>query len=349
LLALGGSDQARAHALQAVSIVERPRGCLVHPSPLCAQTAQESLDMFDAEGDQPRAALSKVLLAVEGVTGADPERSRALLAAAERQFRADGDDWGLGVIGFVRMETALKTGQLDTAIAEGRAAAARFRRLDDYWGLSAILYHLGWGLRQFGRNEEGVHDLEEAIDVAAGAGLYNTVQWALADLALVHLNLGRTKEARDLFDRANAASEHIGDGAGTVLAHYGHGLLALEDGELDEAERRFILARDGFAVLRTPVWEGWANVALARCREVRDGGLSARELYETALDLGRQAGEPGLTASALEGLARTWAPDAPDLATAYEAEAAEVRERLGRPRPHYQDSWLLSDGEDPTA
>ena len=238
LLALGGSEQARAHALQAVSIVERPRGCLVHPSPLCADTAQESLVMFDGKGDQSRAALSRVLLAVEGVTGAEPERSQALLAEAEQQFRADNDDWGLGVIGFVRMETALKTGHLETAIAVGRAAAAQFRQLDDYWGLSAILYHLGWGLRQFGRNEEGAHDLEEAIDVAASAGLYNTVQWALADLALAHLNLGRRDVASDLFDRADAASEHIGDGAGTILAHYGHGLLALQDGDLDAAERR---------------------------------------------------------------------------------------------------------------
>jgi predicted ATPase len=35
----GGSRQARARALQAVSIVERPRACLVHPSPRCAETA----------------------------------------------------------------------------------------------------------------------------------------------------------------------------------------------------------------------------------------------------------------------------------------------------------------------
>ena len=349
LLALGGSKEARAHALQAVSIVERPRGCLVHPSTLCAETAQESLDMFDGEGDDSRAALSKVLLAVEGVTGADPERSQALLAEAEQQFRADSDDWGLGVIGFVRMETALKTGHLATAIAVGRAAAAQFRQLDDYWGLSAILYHLGWGLRQFGRNEEGAHDLEEAIDVAASAGLYNTVQWALADLALVHLNLGRTQVARELFDRADAASEHIGDGAGTILAHYGHGLLALEDGELDEAERRFISARDGFAVLGTPVWEGWALVTLARCREIRDGQLPARELYDAALGLGRRAGEPGLTASALEGLARTWSPEDADRAAALEAEAADVRERLGRPRPHYQDTWSSAEGDDSPA
>jgi predicted ATPase len=344
LLALGGSEQARAHALQAVSIVERPRGCLVHPSPLCADTAQASLVMFDAEGDQSRAALSRVLLAVEGVTGADPERSQALLAEAEQQFRADNDDWGIGVIGFVRMETALKTGHLETAMAVGRAAAAQFRQLDDYWGLSAILYHLGWGLRQFGRNEEGAHDLEEAIDVAASAGLYNTVQWALADLALAHLNLGRRDVASHLFDRADAASEHIGDGAGTILAHYGHGLLALQDGDLEEAERRLLLAKDGFSVLKTPVWEGWALVTLARCRELRDGPLTARDAYEAALRLGRQAGEPGLTASALEGLARSWAPEEPERATALEVEASDVRERLGRPRPRYQDTWHPGDG-----
>jgi predicted ATPase len=338
VLDIGGSARARARALQAVSLVERPRACLVHPSPLCAQTAEESLAAFEAEGDASRAALSQVLLAVEGVTGAHADRSRALLAGAEERFRVDGDEWGLGVIGFVRMETALKTGDLDTAVAVGRAAAARFRQLDDYWGLSAVLYHLGWGLRQFGRDAEGAHDLEEAIDVAAAAGLYNTVQWALADLALVELNLGRPDRARDLFDRADAASQHVGDGAGTVLAHYGHGLLALQDGDLDEAERRFELAREGFAALRTPVWEGWALVTRGRCAELRDEVAAAHALYDAARGLGVEAGEPGLTASALEGLART-SPDDPALAGRLAREAAEVRRRLGRPRPRYQDHW----------
>ena len=343
-LALGGSNEARAHALQAVSIVERPRACLVHPSPLCAETAEESLRIFETIGDDSRAALSKVLLAVEGVTGAHSERSPALLADAEQRFRADGDDWGLGVIGFVRMETALKTGDLDTAVSVGRAAASRFRQLDDYWGLSAILYHLGWGLRQFGRNDEGAHDLEEAIDVAASAGLFNTVQWALADLALVQLNLGRGEVARDLFNRADASSKHVGDGAGTVLSEYGHGLLALQDGDIDEAERRIRLARDGFAALGTPVWEGWAVVTEGRCVELRGDVPFARDLYENAHGLGVRAGEPGLTASALEGLARTWAADDAQRADTLEREAADVRGRLGRPRPHYQDTWHPDSG-----
>ena len=72
-----GSPAARALALQAVSLVERPRGCLVHPSPRCAETAAESLALFEELGDAWHAALSRVLLAVEGVTGAEPERSQA--------------------------------------------------------------------------------------------------------------------------------------------------------------------------------------------------------------------------------------------------------------------------------
>ncbi len=46
-----GSAPARARALQAVSIVERPRGCVVHPHPRCAETAEESLSIFTSLGD----------------------------------------------------------------------------------------------------------------------------------------------------------------------------------------------------------------------------------------------------------------------------------------------------------
>ena len=231
-----GSPAARALALQAVSIVERPRGCLVHPSPRCAEAAAESLALFEELGDAWHAALSRVLLAVEGVTGAEPERSQALLAAAEEQFNRDGDPWGPAVIGFVRMETAIKTGDVDTAVRIGRTTAAAFRQLDDSWGLSATLYHLGWGLRQFGRFEEGARALEEAIDVARGAGLWNTAQWALADLAIEKVHLGDHDTARRLFDEAAAASREIGDGAGEVLAGYGYGLLAHVDRGLGRSQ-----------------------------------------------------------------------------------------------------------------
>jgi predicted ATPase/DNA-binding SARP family transcriptional activator/tetratricopeptide (TPR) repeat protein len=337
----GGSPAARALALQAVSIVERPRGCLVHPSPRCAETASESLVLFEQVGDAWHAALSRVLIAVEGVTGAEPERSQALLAAAEEQFDRDGDPWGPAVIGFVRMETAIKTGQVDAAVSIGRTTAAAFRQLDDSWGLSATLYHLGWGLRQFGRFEEGAPALEEAIDVARGAGLWNTAQWALGDLAIEKVHLGDHDTAQRLFDEAASASREIGDGAGEVLAGYGYGLLAHVDGAWDRARRHYAVAVDGFVDLGTPVLEGVALAGLGRCHEAEGDTAAAHDRYQEALALGRRLGEPSVTASALEGLARL-ASAAGDRATATArfVEAAGIRERFHRPAPPHERADL---------
>ncbi|HET6561564.1 MAG TPA: BTAD domain-containing putative transcriptional regulator, partial [Marmoricola sp.] len=332
-----GSPAARALALQAVSIVERPRGCLVHPSARCAETASESLTLFEQLGDSWHAALSRVLLAVEGVTGAEPERSKALLAAAERQFDRDRDSWGLAVIGFVRMETAIKTGDAERAVPLGRSTAAAFRQIDDAWGLSATLYHLGWGLRQFGRYDDGARALEEAIDVARGAGLWNTAQWALADLAIDEVHLGDPDTARRLFDEAASASREIGDGAGEVLAGYGYGLMAQVADVWDEARRHYATAVEGFIDLGTPVLEGVALAGLGRCLEAGGDLAAARAPYEHALEIGRRLGEPGVTASALEGLARlaSAAGDEPTASARFD-EAAGIRERFSRPAPPHE-------------
>jgi tetratricopeptide (TPR) repeat protein len=309
----------------------------VHPHPRCAESARESLAIFEELGDPWRAALSRVLLAVEGVTGADREASERLLGQAEEQFARDGDAWGAAVIGFVRTETALKRGDEALAVPTGRATAAAFRDLDDPWGLSAILYHLGWGLRQFGRYEEGSRVLEEAIDVAASAGLYNTVQWALADLGVAQLHLGNAGAARDLFGRAAAASEAVGDGAGEVLAGYGLGLLARVDEDWDEARRRFETALTGFGTLGTPVMQGAALAGLARCDEAGgDLDLAGRRFAEV-LELARAVGEPGLVATALEGLARTaTARGDRDGAQRLLSEAGAVRSSTSRPAPPYE-------------
>jgi predicted ATPase/DNA-binding SARP family transcriptional activator len=332
-----GTPMARAAALQAVSLVERPRACLVHPSPRCEETARESLELFEQLGEPSRAALSRVLLAVQGVTGADRERNERLLAEAQEQFEKDGEPWGSAVIGFVRMETALKTGDEDNAIPIGRATASLFRQLDDPWGLSAILYHLGWGLRQFGRYEESARVLEEAIDVAAAAGIWNTVQWALADLGVGQLHLGNQAVAEDLFERAAAASQQVGDGAGEVLATFGRALIAQINGDWIAARRGYDEARPGFTGLLTPVPEGLALAGLARCDEADGDPQGAHARYEQALAAGRAVGEPGLVATALEGLARV-ASARGDSGEARRlmGEAMSVRATSARPAPPHE-------------
>jgi tetratricopeptide (TPR) repeat protein len=241
------------------------------------------------------------------------------------------------VIGFIRMETAMKAGEIDTAVRLARATTAAFRELDDFWGLSATLYHLGWGLRQSGRFEEAARALEEAIDVARAAGLWNTAQWALADLAVEKVHVGDLGAARRLFDEAAAASRQVGDGAGEVLAGYGYGLLAHVDQDWDEARRHYETAVEGFLGLGTPVQQGVALAGLARCDEADGDTAAAAARYAEALDLGRRLGEPGVTASALEGLARIalTAGDG-ETATGCLAEAAEVRHRFHRPAPPYE-------------
>lgn len=335
----GGGPQARARALQALSLVERPRGCLVHPSSRCAQAARESLEAFEQAGGTWHAALSKVLLAVEGVTGAERAGQERLLAEAECDFRAAEDAWGEAVIGFVRMETALKAGDADTAIELGRATSNSFRRLDDAWGLSATLYHLGWGLREFGRYDEGARALEQAIDVATSAGLWNTVQWALADLGVARVHIGDPEAAGELFERAASASREVGDGAGEILAEYGFGLLARIREEWDVARRRYAKALAGFQDLGTPAMEGSALVGLARCQEAVGEVAAAKKSYQRALVLGRETSDGAVTASALEGLGRlTSGEGEPGRAADLFEEARSVRSRSHRPAPPHEAS-----------
>lgn len=335
----GGSPAARARALQAVSLVERPRACLVHPSPRCAETARESLELFVKQDDAHRAAVSRVLLAVEGVNGSRPEEYEALLREAEEQFTVEDDTWGHAVIAFVRMETFLKSGEAERALATGRAAAAAFRTLDDPWGLSAVLYHMGWGLRQFGRYADAVPVLEEAIEVATAAGLYNTVQWALADLGVALIHLGQLDGARERFEQARAASEEIGDGAGEVLAAYGHAVLARVARDWPQARNLYTRSAKGFEDLGTPVPGGLALAGVARCDE-QDGLLAAaRSGYRRVLELGHAAGEPALTASALEGISRIAAAEGNAAeAFALRDQAIDVRRRAGRPAPPHEQA-----------
>jgi predicted ATPase/DNA-binding SARP family transcriptional activator len=348
----GGSPAARARALQAVSLVERPRSCPVHPSPRCAETASVSLDLFQQLGDDRRAAISRVLLAVEGVSAHEGDekaiRSKALLAAADEQFTADDDAWGHALAAFVRMETYLKTGDATRALPTGQAAAAAFRALNDPWGLSAVLYHLGWGLRQFGRYAEAVPVLEEAIEVSSRGGIQNTELWALADLGVALVNLGDLDAARAKFDAAGAGSTESGDGAGHVLATYGYGLLARVSGDRAQARARYGAALAGFEELGTPVPAGLALAGLARCDELDELPEVARNRYERVRGIGDTAGEPHLVAAGLEGLARLAGRTDSDVvpvaaldeARALLAQADQVRQRGGRPRAPYERAEL---------
>lgn len=333
----GGSRQARARALQAVSIVERPRACLVHPSPRCAETAAESLRLLEEEGDSQRAALSKVLLAVELLNGSDAKRLVQLLSEAEAQFTRDGDDWGHAVVAFVRLQNFIRRGDEARTRAMGRTASSAFRRLDDAWGLSAVLYHLGWGLKEFGRYAEAVPVLEQAIEVASSARVFNTAQWASSDLGVALLALGERDAAQAAFDRAATASEEVGDAAGVILARLGAATMAQADYDADAARPAFEESARGLEQLGTPLWAGHALAGVAWC-DWRDGLLDeAAGRYRQVHEAGERLGEPTLVATGLEGLARVAAAENHQVEAAeLLRQADELREATARPAPPHE-------------
>jgi predicted ATPase/DNA-binding SARP family transcriptional activator len=328
----GGSPPARARAMQAVSLVERPRACIVHPSDQCAAAALNSLEIFESVGDRPRAAFSRLLLAVEGV-GANPRHdAAALLAEADREFAALGDEWGQAVAAFVQMETLTKRGDEAGAQQYADKAIRLFRRLGGGWGLSAVLYHRGWGLARFGRHAEAVSVYQEAIDVANDAGVYNTVQWATADLGLTLLALGRVAEASTYFARAGQVSDQVGDDAGKVLATYGAAIIAQQNGDHASARPLFDSACGALERLGVPLAAGQALAGVASCDELAGDAAAARAGYQRLVTLGEDAGEVGLIATGLEGLAR---------ASIADSDAYQTARLLGRA------SWLRSTYDRP--
>jgi tetratricopeptide (TPR) repeat protein len=233
----------------------------------------------------------------------------------------------------------------------GRTASQAFRRLDDAWGLSAVLYHLGWGLKEFGRYAEAVPVLEQAIEVSSSAGVFNTAQWALSDLGMALLALGEREAAAAAFDRAAAASEEVGDAAGVVLAGLGRGTIAQMDGDTSSARPLFEEAVRGLTRLGTPLWGGHALAGLAWC-DWSDGLLDeAAERYARVHAAGEQYGEPTLVATGLEGLARvTVSSSQHEVAKARLRQAAGVRQAAARPAPPHEqreidELWAQVDQE----
>ncbi len=330
----GGSPRARARALQAVSLVERPRACLVHPSAQCAAAAHDSLEIFETTGDRRRAAFSRLLLSVEGVADTSRTDAHELLEDADREFAALHDEWGQAVAGFVRMETLAKRGDEGGFRVAAAEATSRFRSLGDGWGLSAVLYHCGWALSRFGHDAEAVPVLEEAIDVAGRAGVYNTVQWATADLGLALLSLGRVEAASACFAQVGSVSDQVGDDAGKVLAAYGEAVLAQRRGDYTAARPLFERAYGAFQRLGVRLATGLALAGLAGCDEHKGDLSSARGGYAALVELGQSAGEVGLIATGLEGLARAAAAD---------DDPARVAELLGRA------SWLRKTYDRPSS
>lgn len=204
-------DSARAAALEAHSLALRPGGCIVHPHPEAAVSAQTAAGLFAAAGATADAARCSLLAAVEGVAPGDPADALAAIGAARHELAAAGDAWSSSLADFVEMEIRLHHGEPAAALVLGRRAAAGFDALDDAWGRSAVRLHLGIGLRATGADAEALVVLEEAVRLSRRTGLANNLARSLLEVAVTALQRGRRALAEDVLSEAALLIDELAD------------------------------------------------------------------------------------------------------------------------------------------
>ncbi|HEX6231503.1 MAG TPA: BTAD domain-containing putative transcriptional regulator [Jiangellaceae bacterium] len=328
-----GSDAARARALQALSLAVRPVGCIVHPTPEGARAAEESLVLFRRAEDEPSAAISQLLAAVEGVAAKDSDRYVGMVNQARSTLRSYGDDWGVALGDFVEMEIRLHHGQVAAALAFGHEAARAFDTLDDDWGRSAVMLHLGYGLRLAGRVDEAEDILHRAVVLSRAGGLPNNLARSFVELGEARLYRGDATGALEWFAECETVARDLGNDTLMALAALGRGAASRLQGHISEAEghhQQALALSTGTAfgkgVLR-------ARIGLAAAR--LDTGVTAQvasELRE-ARTSAEAIGDDGLIVAAIEQLARAAALSGDtDAFQALLAEAGGRRSATARPR-----------------
>ncbi|GAA2868770.1 BTAD domain-containing putative transcriptional regulator [Pseudonocardia halophobica] len=327
---VGGSPAARAVAHQAASLVWRPGACVVHPSARCAQEAAVSLAAAEEAGAVGPATYARILLAVEGVTGADPAGAEELLTAAEQALHRAGDEWGLALTTFVRAEIGFRTGSVPLAEAERLAvrAADGFAGLGDRWGHSAVLGHHGTAVRLSGRPAEAVPLIERSARLATELGLLLTLQWMQAELAYCALLLGDRDRALERCAEAEDTARRLGAGPGAEFAALVRGIDARRRGDLAGARSVLTAAVDHLAAAGIGGLAAALAVQLGHVLELSGELAAAERTHHRALELGGAAARP----AALEGLACVAVArgDAARAARLLGAAAAD-RDRTGHP------------------
>ena len=307
--------RSRARALQALAVVARPGACIVHPDPRCAaRRPRPACELFTAAGDTTAAAYSTTLLAVEGIAGADPAGSLAMLDEADREFDRVGDDWG----------RALVAVRADGAAVPGRRPGRRHRaRRARRWSCSGRWTTTG---------ASPPCSTTTAWRCTAPDGCrprspctrrrWRTAGWASRTpcptswptWATSPSQLGEPDRAAQHFAEAHVVARQLG-GDGSAAAALGEGHLARDRGDLDRRRPALRAALRLLAGQATPEWEAAALNGLGFLAAPRRRPRHRRRLPPLRL-AGRDARRPPRARGPAPPRWKAWPASPPPAATA---------------------------------
>ncbi|GAA2340824.1 BTAD domain-containing putative transcriptional regulator [Dactylosporangium salmoneum] len=231
---LGAGDvppAARAGLLQGLGLLG-----VYYPTPESRAAARASLALFEQLGDAGNAAISRLVVAWEGVYGGDAGQYRELIQRSRGELGGAEDDYWLATAEYLEALLDLRTGDFAVAVRRWRQAETMFRDLGDAMMAEASLAHLGVALHGAGRTAEALDTLRASADECRRLHAPHGLAFALIHLAHARLDAG-DDTVTALLAEADAVARQVHNPRCQAWAAWGRARIALGHGDAVTADR----------------------------------------------------------------------------------------------------------------
>jgi predicted ATPase len=165
----------------------------------------------------------------------DPAAAEPLVGDALARFRALNDQWGIAAALSTRAKVAMIRGDRAAASRAAQESLALFRELGDRWGQLQAIEWLGATMAS--ADQARADRLHrEGLRMAEELGLWPQAADALSWLGMSALRAGDLAQARELLERGMRLAAGQSYRPGQVFAELGLGQTARREGKLDLAE-----------------------------------------------------------------------------------------------------------------
>ncbi|WP_020670805.1 BTAD domain-containing putative transcriptional regulator [Amycolatopsis nigrescens] len=258
---------------------------------------------FERIADPGRRARAEWFVGEVLLGAGDLSTSEWLVNRALARFRELDDRWGVAAALSARASQALVRGDLVALERDGERSGELFRELGDRWGQLRATNVLGSLAEITGDYEQAARLQRDGLRMAEELGLWPAVADKLAGLGRLALLAGDLGQARLLHERASRLSAEQSYKGGEIFAEVGLGLGARREGRLDDAEAH---VRRGLEWNRQVHYEPGIAQALNELgfiAELRGDAETARARHLEGLETARATGDPRAIALAFEGMA----------------------------------------------
>ncbi|MCX6653117.1 MAG: tetratricopeptide repeat protein [Methanomassiliicoccales archaeon] len=249
-----------------------------------------------AESIQDSHTLTQVHYDLGGVAEREGRFQEAVehFTRAEELAKSIGDDVGHGkaIHGIGKAYSQLR--DLETAVRYKRQALEVLERTSDQDEIAKVCASLGNDLWNLGFRDEGIHQLERAVELACSVGDIVVQGYALSNLAGSYVEIGNVKKAEITLERSEQIAQKLNERFLLAASHLYRGYLYHKKGDWEWAKEEFAtslqIMRDANSPLRLCYWMCEIAVTYRENSDLE----GADQLFEEAMTIAKGTGQESL-------------------------------------------------------